>query len=206
MVETDEGLFSSFKITPKWIICFEQLGKDDIQCVNKRLDLVVTNCDEGSSTFLCESLFAQQKKHNGKDVVIWRDNDSFYSKVVISMSPFSQTNASVVFIVNNEIELREIECNIRSIKVSVLNIYKKYETTIVSEVAKNYGISKKLHSIINAMSMGMTRKEVSDMLSLSERGVDYHLDTGKSLLHATNIPQLIFKANQIGVIGQHDKL
>lgn len=61
-------------------------------------------------------------------------------------------------------------------------------------------ISQKSHEILNLLASGCETTEISEIMSLSERGVHYHVETLKELLQARNRTHLVVKALKKGII------
>lgn len=63
------------------------------------------------------------------------------------------------------------------------------------------GISGKSHTILQLLSEGLDTSEIADAISMSKRGVDYHVETMKQLFQAKNRIHLVVKALKAGVIS-----
>ncbi|WP_156897122.1 helix-turn-helix transcriptional regulator [Ferrimonas kyonanensis] len=59
-------------------------------------------------------------------------------------------------------------------------------------------ISTKTKMVIQLTALGLNTSEISDVLYLTTRGVDYHLDIAKKYFGAINKPNLIWSAAQEG--------
>ncbi|WP_169308297.1 helix-turn-helix transcriptional regulator [Ferrimonas aestuarii] len=60
--------------------------------------------------------------------------------------------------------------------------------------------NSKTKIIVNLTALGLSTGEISSLLNLTRRGVDYHLDKAKLKLGASNKANLVFKASQCGWI------
>ncbi|USD37313.1 MULTISPECIES: LuxR C-terminal-related transcriptional regulator [Ferrimonas] len=58
--------------------------------------------------------------------------------------------------------------------------------------------NNKTRIIVNLTALGLSTGEISHLMNLTSRGVDYHLEKAKQRLGATNKANLVFKANQYG--------
>ena len=61
-------------------------------------------------------------------------------------------------------------------------------------------VSKKGRCVLSLIAEGYTRTEVSEMLYMSERGVDYHIDKLKLTFECSNVTSLIAKSVRFKVI------
>ncbi|GIU08699.1 MULTISPECIES: LuxR C-terminal-related transcriptional regulator [unclassified Shewanella] len=61
-------------------------------------------------------------------------------------------------------------------------------------------VTKKGRSVLSLIAEGYTRTQVSEMLFMSERGVDYHIDKLKLTFDCSNVTSLIAKSVRLKVI------
>ncbi|QIZ76641.1 helix-turn-helix transcriptional regulator [Ferrimonas lipolytica] len=67
-------------------------------------------------------------------------------------------------------------------------------------ITKSTKKDHKTKVIVNLTALGLNTSEISSVLNLTCRGVEYHLDKAKQKLGASNKANLVFKANQYGWI------
>ncbi|QIZ76281.1 helix-turn-helix transcriptional regulator [Ferrimonas lipolytica] len=60
--------------------------------------------------------------------------------------------------------------------------------------------NNKTKLVVNLTALGLNTREISKLLHLTTRGVDYHIEQAKRKLGANNKANLVFKANQYGWI------
>lgn len=77
------------------------------------------------------------------------------------------------------------------IKLSkIINLSEMQESTI----------DHKTQVVVSLTALGLNTKEISKLLYLTSRGVEYHIEKAKRRLGANNKANLVFKANQYGWI------
>lgn len=68
----------------------------------------------------------------------------------------------------------------------------------LSTESEKHRVKEKTLHVVRMTALGLSSAEIADVLHLTSRGVDYHLNIAKQLLKATNKPNLVFEAKSLG--------
>lgn len=63
-----------------------------------------------------------------------------------------------------------------------------------ANLGKSHKVKQKTKDIVRMLAFGLDRNEISELIHLTVRGVDYHLDTARAILGAKNRSSLVYKA------------
>ncbi|TKB54554.1 helix-turn-helix transcriptional regulator [Ferrimonas aestuarii] len=86
-------------------------------------------------------------------------------------------------------------------KLTTTSVLKLVRDTILKKGPVNNdlpNLKQKTLQVLKMTALGLNSNEIADVLHLTNRGVDYHLSIAKQKLGATNKPNLIFEAKNLG--------
>ncbi|MBR9727940.1 helix-turn-helix transcriptional regulator [Shewanella intestini] len=73
--------------------------------------------------------------------------------------------------------------------------------SLISNMLLDCGmLNPKLLNIISMVANGTSRDDISEIMNLSVRGVDYYIDMAKQIFDAKTMPELVYIASQYGLI------
>ncbi|QIZ75779.1 helix-turn-helix transcriptional regulator [Ferrimonas lipolytica] len=79
---------------------------------------------------------------------------------------------------------------------------KIYLEANLPEKSNSIELKPKTKKVVGLTALGLTTREISELLNITNRGVDYHLEIAKSKLNAKNRPELILKAFKLGQLAK----
>ncbi|QIZ77261.1 LuxR C-terminal-related transcriptional regulator [Ferrimonas lipolytica] len=82
----------------------------------------------------------------------------------------------------------------------ILYYFSRKYPAIINPTIRAGALGEKTIEIIRRTTEGMSLKQISDSMYLTERGVNYHLDQAKGLLKAKTKAELIYKAKEACII------
>jgi len=147
--------------------------------------------------------------HTDKKMQKWRDTMSAYGYKARGASIFELTFAQpllgvIVFFSDKEPEelSKALEDTDRFSKAvdALAHAHIKSLNARTNPWVALGAISTNSHEILQHLAEGKDTLEISETMSMTKRGVDYHIDTLKELLQAKNRIQLVAKALKEGII------